>query len=67
MVRVVGDAPEVVKRTTCVRCDAVLEYKNVDVGHRTYINYNLSEVVFRCVIVCPRCFSDVEVKDPRRG
>lgn len=60
MVKVVGEAPEVVKRAVCRHCVAMLEYVPRDVKKRHDSDY-LGDADIVTYIICPRCEHHVEV------
>lgn len=63
MVRVIGEAPEVLRQTNCRRCAAKLEYTIGEIKERVEKDYGGgTDVVYH--IHCPRCFSEVVTKPP---
>ena len=62
MVKVVGDAPEHIKQTTCRHCAARLEYTQSEVTRRTGRDYDGGGYVQE-LLKCPRCGSEVVVRE----
>ena len=61
MIRVIGEVPEMVKKTTCRHCAAQLEYTLNEVKKYEGKDYSGGSDG-REWIVCPRCGSDVTLR-----
>lgn len=65
-VRIVGEAPEAVRKTTCSNCAAVLEFTDADTRKETHHDYGGGSDTYR-VLICPRCSNKIHVGERRRG
>lgn len=61
MVKVVGEAPEAVKKATCRNCAAKLEYTQSEVKRREGVDYSGGSDGQEW-IVCPRCNGNVVLR-----
>lgn len=60
MAKVVGEAPDVLKRKACHGCGALVEYGTSDKVERSHRDYTGCLDTWS-VVVCPRCQSDIRV------
>lgn len=62
MPKVIGEASEMLKQTTCRKCAARLEYTEIEVSSKSYKDYGGGTCVVES-ITCPRCGNQVVIKE----
>lgn len=58
MIRIIGEAPGLIKQTACRNCATLLEYTQSDVRKRTGSDYDGGRFVIE-FIDCPKCSNEV--------
>ena len=60
MAKVIGFDKEIIKRCTCKKCSAIVEYVPSEKQERKHTTYDGSTDYWK-VIMCPNCFEDIKV------